>query len=121
MPFIDKDSIKKKRGEIRAVLPGFKVSVRNMDYMGVRIVIQEGPVDFDLGDRGYKTVNHFHYRSCFADRPDAVEVLDRVMAIAAGDQRESFYDSDYGSVPNFYVRLSIGEWDRPYQIKGANK
>jgi len=48
-------------------------------------------------------------------------VLDRVMAIAAGDQRESFYDSDYGSVPNFYVRLSIGEWDRPYQIKGANK
>ena len=79
MPFIDKDSIKKKRGEIRAALPGFKFSVRNMDYRGVQIVIQEGPVDFDLGD------------------------------------------SDYGSVPNFYVRLSIGEWDRPYQIKGANK
>jgi len=117
MPYISKEEIARKRKAIRAALPGFKVSVRSMDYSGIQVTLQEGPITMPVGDRGYEQVNHFYYRKHYADRPDVVEVLDRIMAIAASDQEEAFYDGDYGSVPNFYVRLSIGAWDRPYVVK----
>lgn len=29
---------------------------------------------------------------------------------------ELVYDGDYGSVPNFYTTITIGEWDKPFKI-----
>ena len=117
MPYISKEEITRKRKAIRAALPGFKVSVRNMHHSGIQVTLQEGPITMPVGERGYEQVNHFYYREHYADRPDVVRVLDRIMTIAANDQKEAFYDGDYGSVPNFYVRLSIGEWDRTYVVR----
>jgi len=26
-------------------------------------------------------------------------------------------DSDYGSIPKFYINLQVGDWNRPYETK----
>jgi len=116
MPFITKEEIAKRRKAIKAALPGFKVSVRTMDHCGIAVTIQEGPISMPVDSRGYEQVNPYYYKEHYKQNPEVVRVLDQVMAIAASDQEESFYDGDYGSVPNFYVQLSIGNWDRPYQV-----
>ena len=35
---------------------------------------------------------------------------------AKAGQRITQNDADYGAIPNFYVNIHIGKWDRPYQV-----
>ena len=33
------------------------------------------------------------------------------------EQKEVTYDYDYGSIPNYYLNMRIGKWDKPYILK----
>lgn len=111
MPYLSKENIARKRSLIRKAFPGFKISVINRHHTQIHVTFKEGPIDMG----SYEQVNHFYYREHYADNPQVLSVLDRVMAIISPDQEEVIYDSDYGSVPNFYISLNIGSWDAPYK------
>lgn len=117
MPYISKDQVAEKRAALKKALPEFKLSIRNRDYSKICVTILEGPIEMTQDPRGYEQVNHFWIDNHYADRPEIKNVLNTIANICKSDQKEEVYDGDYGSVPNFYVGISIGDWDRPYQVK----
>lgn len=118
MPYITTEQVKEKRNLLKKALPNFKLSVTRDNYSSINVAIMEGGLDL-MGDskRDYESVNHFHIESNYKDKPEVKKVLQTIYDIARESQREITYDGDYGSVPNFYVNITIGKWDRPYQIK----
>jgi hypothetical protein len=117
MPYITKEQVAAKRAALKKALPNFKLSVRNRDYSKIDVAIMSGPIEMTQDPRGYEQVNHFWIDSHYEDRPEIKEVLNTINRICKEDQRELVYDGDYGSVPTFYVGISIGQWDRPYEVK----
>jgi hypothetical protein len=114
MPYIDKDKVKEIRDKLKKELPEFKFSVRREHHMEVAVNIMKGPIEFP---ENYKRVNHYHCERFYEDRPEIVDVFRKILATIEGvePQRELVYDQDYGSVPNYYISLSVGKWDKPYE------
>ena len=115
MPYITKEQVSEKRKALKAALPDYKLSVVRKDLMAISVSIVKGPHAFELDERGYKQVNHFSIDRVYENDPEALRVLSTIRDIASADQTELVYDGDYGSVPTFYVNMSIGKWDRPYE------
>ena len=116
MPYIDTDEVKAKRQEIRKALKGWKVSVSRRHHSEIAVAIMSGPFDLSMG-RGHIQVNQYHMDTHYEDHPEVLAVLRQAYQIASRSQRELVYDSDYGSVPTFYVSLDIGKWDRPFEVR----
>ncbi|MFS4469139.1 LPD29 domain-containing protein [Maribacter sp. 2210JD10-5] len=118
MPYITTEEVKEKRNAIKKALPDFKFSVTRQNGTSISVAIMEGKLDL-MGDsqRDYESVNHFYIEDNYKDKPEVKKVLKTIYDIAKGGQRELTYDGDYGSVPNFYVDITIGRWDKPYEIK----
>jgi len=117
MPYITKDQVAAKRAALKKALPEFKLSVRNRNHSQICVTILNGPIEMTQDPRGYEQVNHFWIDDHYEDRPEIKNVLNTIANICKEDQRELVYDGDYGSVPTFYVSISIGDWDRPYEVK----
>jgi len=118
MAYISKEEVANRRKAIKSALPGFKCSVTRDGSNCIRVAILEGPVQLlhpDEIGRGHCGVNPYYYRENFAAMPEALAVLDQVMSIATVGKRVQYVDSDYGSIPNFYVDVQIGKWDQPYK------
>ena len=114
MPYITTDEVKAKRKEIRKTFPDYKFSVRCENHSTVSVSIMEGPLA--LTTRGYEQVNPYYIARNYEDRPEVAKLLEAVVGIAARGKREIVYDGDYGSIPNFYVTLEVGKWNRPYKV-----
>jgi hypothetical protein len=56
------------------------------------------------------TINHY-YPENYENKEFLIEVID----IAKAKQCETHYDADYGSIPNYYVSVEIGKWDKPHK------
>ena len=110
MPFISSEDVATMRKAIRAALPDFKISVTGHHHSSVNVRIMSGPIP------PAEHVNVFSYKEHLKDRPDAVEVIDKILAeiFKVKEERIIVHDSDYGAVPNFYYDVNFGQWDRPY-------
>ena len=115
MPYITKEQVKAKRKALKEALPEYKLSVTNQDYRKINVAIMKGPHAFQLDQRSYAQVNHFYIDDHYESDPEALRVLTTIRDILQEDQAEEVYDGDYGSVPTFYIGISIGQWDRPYE------
>ena len=113
MPYISTEQVKEIRNSLKQQMPDFKFSVRRSDHMAVEIALMSGPVDFGST---YAQINHFYIPEHWGDQPDACHALMMVQEIASKEQRIVARDTDYGDWPNFYVRISIGKWDKPYFV-----
>lgn len=119
MPYISAEDVKKKRQEIRKAFPKFKISVTGQSHSSIHVDILEAPFNM-LTEKelfGYEPVNHFYIEEHFKNTPKIMEVLLKIKDIISKGQKEIVYDGDYGSVPNFYINMRIGRWDRPFKIK----
>ena len=114
MPFITSEETKAIRTEIKKSLPDFKVSVTKQHHSSVTITILEGKVDFGSE---YVQVNHYCYKDHYKNNPEALAVFDKIMSVLESlkPQKEITYDSDYGSVPNYYLHIHVGQWDKKYK------
>lgn len=117
MPFISKEEVAQKRVELKRALPEFKLSVRRVRHSSISVDILEGPIAMLPEGKSYESVNQYYIDEHYADQPQVREVLKTIYNVLSRDQRELVYDLDYGSVPNFYVNMSIGRWDKPYVVK----
>jgi hypothetical protein len=113
MPYISNEQVKAIREQLKKALPAYKFSVTKEHYTGVRIAILSGPVK--LSDRDHEQVNQFYIKEHYTGT--VKKVLQTVCDIATKDQHEQQYDIDYGSIPNYYVNIAIGQWDKPYIVK----
>ena len=103
------ERVKTIRNELKNVLPAYKFSVTKRHYNGVSIVILSGPAK--LTEENYEQVNTWY----IDEQPEGVKknVLNIVNKIASEGvtYRET---GDYGTQPDFYVNIKIGEFSKPY-------
>ena len=113
MPFISTSEVKEKRNAIKKAFPKFKFSIRCEHYSSIAINVLSGPIN--LGTE-YEQVNQFYIDEHYENEPEKRKLLSGIYEIANRDNGTEVIDSDYGTVPNFYVHLSIGCWDKPYKV-----
>jgi len=113
MPFISTQEVKEIRTQLKAQLPEFKFSVTKCHHSEVSVSIMAGPVEFD---KAHFQVNHFWIDSNYANQPEIRDLFNKIMGIIRGSkgQRIIVEDGDYGSIPNYYISLNVGKWDKPY-------
>jgi len=113
MPYISKEEVKEKRQLIKKAFPNLKFSITCKNYSVLDVAIVEGDIDFK---EEYKQINHFYIGdSSYSNEIN--EVLQSIKDIATKGQATEVEDGDYGTVPNFYLHLAIGKWNRPYILK----
>jgi hypothetical protein len=113
MPYITTAAVKEIRNELKARFPKFKFSVVRRDGMAVNVSVMRGPIDFGKSD---VSVNKYWLDQHWGHNPKALKFLKEVVSIVGREQRELTYDGDYGSVPTYYYDISIGQWNRPYEL-----
>lgn len=115
MPYIETQEVKEIRNNIKKAFPDFKFSIRREHHSTLVIVILEGPVDFGGSDVG---VNQYWYKEHYEGNPDALEFLDKMFEIIKSVKvnKTEHIDSDYGNIPSYYMRVSVGKWDKPYKL-----
>ena len=122
MPYIETEVVKVKRQELRKRFPNWKLSVRRVNGTKISVTIQSGPIKIETHDKnGYEQVNHFYIDEWYKDQPKLCKVLNEIKETIGAEQRELVYDGDYGSVPTYYIGITIGSWDKPYVYKPSKK
>ena len=118
MPYIETDTVKAKRQAIKKTFPKFKFSIRRQHHSSINVSILAGPINMltNKEGRSYEQVNEFYIDDHYKDFPEVKKVLLKVYDIMKAGNRIMFTDGDYGDVPKFYTNISIGEWDKPYQL-----
>lgn len=117
MPYITTERVKEIRNTIKKEFPKYKFSIRREHFSSIYIIIKSGPIQLLTSPKnGYESVNHFYVGEHYADTPKVRDIIQKVVDIARDGQHEQFYDGDYGSVPNYYVNVHIGEWDKHYEV-----
>jgi hypothetical protein len=115
MPYITTAAVKEIRNELKARFPKFKFSVVRRDGMAVDVSIMRGPIDF--GNSNNQSVNKYWLEQHWGHNPEAFQFLKEVVSIVGREQRIISRDTDYGDWPNYYFDISIGKWDRPYELQ----
>lgn len=115
MPYISSETVKAIRTEIKETFKDMKFSVTTEHHSTIVVALMEGKFDVE---KDYVQLNHYHLDSKqMGYSEEVVEMGKQVLAIINKhqEQKELTYDSDYGSVPTFYINIHIGKWDRPYK------
>ena len=98
------------RKELKAQFPNFKFSVTRKDYNSISVAIMKG--DHDFGTT-HEQVNHYQVSSHWTGQNR--EILEKIVNICTMDRYITSEDADYGNIPNYYLHISIGKWDKPYE------
>lgn len=112
-----KEIASKVREYAKEHYPCFKFSIRTQDCSVICITLVSGSVPAILSDRshisGFNNLKHFKNEI-------SEEAYDAVDGIHKYAQSYNYNDSDseidYYDV-NFYLRIDIGRWDKPYAVK----
>ena len=121
MPYISTEEVSVIRKSIKKQFPDYNISVVRSHYSSVNISVMAGPLQFGgAGEPVYCQVNHFWLRS--SDWiPTELRFLQTISDIASAECGPSHMDGDYGSVPGYYVNITIGKWDRKYRPNVTKK
>jgi len=110
MPYIGTDEVAAIRKGIKKALPGYTFSIRKHRSSTVDVKIMSGPIV------AVEHVNVYWYKDHLKDRPDAVKVIETILAEIKKVKEPKIVseDGDYGSIPNFYYDVAFGAWVKPY-------
>jgi hypothetical protein len=112
MPHITTETTKEIRKEIKKTFPNMKFSVTRRHHSTICVTLLESPIESNSDN--YQ-LNHFYLEN--EENKEIAKVFTKVLEIINSHkgQAEESYDSDYGSIPNFYINFSVGRWDKPYK------
>lgn len=117
-----KDKARNLRQQLKKEFPNIKFSITS-DYLKITVAIMKAPINFLEGSNrvntGYDQINHYVIDK-YPLSEEAKSVLRRIKELLFDEQEEVVYDGDYGSVPNYYGRIEIGKWDRPFVYTGSD-
>jgi hypothetical protein len=115
MPYISSDRVKEIRNELKREFPNFKMSITCRHNHEVSVVIRSSPLQFNSDNF---QVNPYWLEQHWAEEnPQAYDVFSRMVKIMNSGNYTVVEDSDYGSIPKFYINLQVGDWNRPYVTK----
>ena len=112
--------MKEIRKELKKEFPaseGWTLSVTKRNHSSVHVAVMTAPIRMHDGENGYESVNYFRIAEHYREKPEVRDVLLKIYGIMNKGNHTISEDGDYGSVPEFYVDLSIGRWDKPFSIK----
>jgi hypothetical protein len=103
------ERVKEIRTQLKSEFPEIKFSVTKRDWNGVSISIMQSP--YDLTEKQHEQVNQYRINDWYEGKPK--EILSKIYQIAnlGVSYRET---GDYGTQPDFYVSINIGQWNKPY-------
>jgi hypothetical protein len=114
MAFINQDGKKKIQVFLKPILSryGLKGSLKINRYTSIELTIRSGRLDF--GGRTNNDVNPYWFHEHFEgeDKQALTEIFQALKAANWYDRSDSsidYFDTAY------YVRVSIGSWNKPYQ------
>jgi len=113
MPYITSETVKLIRSEIKKAYPNFKFSITRRDCVAINVVVLRGDIDFKVIST--QTNGGFTRTEDDASGKKMIEDVNAVID-SVEPEKEVCFDGDYGSVPNYYKSISIGDYDRPYQF-----
>lgn len=127
MPYISSEQVKQVRQEIKKSFPGVKFSVTKEHCTSLHVCIMESNIDFTTTDKYSNEaiqetqINHFYIKENFPNNKPACDFLLKLVGVIhkAHPEKIISVDSDYGSIPNYYLNIRVGKWDKPYQLKAA--
>lgn len=109
-------TVKQKVAEIRAELkkefPKAKFSVRKEHHSGAKIAILKSHVDF--GRINYLSINDYHPASGLETK-EQIDFVSKVVEIGKKQVTRYYETGDYGTQPDFYLWITVGEYDKPYE------
>ena len=114
MAYISKEQVKVVRDKLRS-FDKYKFSVTRSHYSSINVAILSAPIELrnDI-TRDYEQVNKYYIDE--RDNKGSIDFLNSVNDIVnAGNYNNSDVQSDYFDV-GFYVNISIGKWDKPFQV-----
>lgn len=138
MAYISTERVKEIRNQLKKTFSEIKFSVVTRHYSSVSVTILSSPYDLlsmvnkdenkpinlkekSPKDIGYSPVNHYHIAEHWYGK--AKEILTKIYEIVsvghydrnAGDPFADYCDC------TFYINMSIGSWDKHYQIIESKK
>jgi hypothetical protein len=113
MAYISTDEIKEIRNELKRALPSYKFSVTRRHHSTAVVSVMEGPID--LTEEGQ--INHYWIDRNYQDQPEKRDLFNKILSIVGKNYKTEYEDVDYGSIPNYYIHITTGKWDKPYVIK----
>ena len=115
MPHIKAETTKAIRKEIKKSFPNMKFSVTTENHSTVRVALLESKIEMH---KDHFTVNEYYLQE--EENKEIIPVFEKVLEIINSHkkQRTITVDGDYGNVPNFYINLSVGKWNKPYKQVG---
>ena len=139
MPYISSTETKEIKKALKAHFPRYRFSVTKEHHTGVAVSILSGPIDFfeevnleatrfgaSIWDaeglkrdreRGYHQVNHFYIEDHWlGEARDTLALIYRTITDTK-PRKIICEDGDYGSIPNYYISINIGKWNKPYERK----
>lgn len=111
MGYIKSIEVGKIRQDIKKAFPSYKFSITREHYSTVRIVIVEAPIALEEGDINLSWLND-HYK----DQPAELKLFSAIKDMANQFQGKGYETGDYGHQPNYYVRLGVGGFEKPFKV-----
>ena len=119
MPYITTEEVAMIRKAIKANIKNAKFSITKEHYSGVRVCILESSVDF-TGVDNYSQSPDIAKRLWGIDDEKTVFITRLFDVIdSAAPEKITSHDGDYGSIPNYYRTIQVGQWDRPFKLNLA--
>ena len=113
MPYISSETVKLMRNKIKKSYPGFKFSITRRDAMAVCVVVLQGNIDFkDIVTK----INGGFTRTAYDSNGKKMIADIEVIIDGVEPEKEITFDGDYGSIPNYYTDIAIGDYERPYKF-----
>jgi hypothetical protein len=122
MPYIRTEEVAAKRKAFKEAFPEYKFSIVRHHHSSINVTILQSPINFFEGaqfnpdERKYIQVplNKSTIKENW--KGEAQEALLKMYDILESNNRTVTQDADYGSIPQFYTRLSIGDYERECKI-----
>jgi len=129
MAYITKEEVSEIRKALKKEFPKIKFSIRKEHSSTVNVSIVKSDIDFSYlfndeysQEKQYCTINVFHIAKNQSKHEDLFEkIIDIIKTAPANAEHGSaWYDdsdvmTDYFNTA-FYFNLSIGAWNKPYQM-----
>jgi hypothetical protein len=134
MPFISSEETKAVRDRIKKTFPEYKFSITKRNHMALHVDVLQGPMEMksktrtrrDSGEfvpekaETYSGVNTYYINDHWEDK--TAQFLSKLKETIYGVNPVTIEheDSDYGFIPNYFLHVNIGKWDKPYTVTSKN-
>lgn len=125
MPYVSTEEVKEVRQALKKALPDYKFSIVRRHSSSIDIAFMKGPALMSGFSQGHD-VNPFWYKTqknrdtnTPVYNEQQILLLEKLFTTVQTTcpNRTISEDGDYGRIPSYYLNVSIGKWNKEYEVK----